>query len=482
MKTTERIVTRAPQGRSRTQCALFGSRPECCRVSALTAPRRFIPTYPLRSAISSRGLIYGGILVLMPGFGIFYLTDTRSRCHRFITVPLWQAVYNEAEDAHEAGIGIVRGLYNLGLHPRERHEPSNEPVEVLGQVLANPVAISAGLDKGAELIDPLFAMGPALLEVGGVTPQPQEGSVRPRAWRLPSQNAIINRYGLNSEGADRVARRLQNRLREYAKSIGLGYGEEAEKMILNGEAGVPPGSLLSGRLLAVQIAKNKATPEQDLEAVKRDYIYCVERLAKYADIITVNVSSPNTPGLRSLQKTEPLTNLLTGIVAATRSIDRKTKPAVMVKVSPDEDSNADIRGVCEAVWRSGVDGVIVGNTTKLRPELTQQPEREVEILQQAGGYSGPLTFERTLDLIMRYRNVLDGPKRSANGKKDKVPKVIFASGGISGGDDAVAALQAGASVAMVYTAMMYEGAGFITRIKVEMRELASRPVSSLPEG
>ncbi len=153
--------------------------------------------------------------------------------------------------------------------------------------------------------------------------------------------------------------RLRQRVREYAYSLGWGTGEEAEQRVLDGEAGVPAGSLTSGKLLAIQIAKNQWTPS-DIEAVKRDYVYCVDALARYADIIVVNVSSPNTPGLRSLQQEEPLTNILTAVVSATKTKRKKRPPYVMVKVSPDEDSDDDVRGICHAILASGVDGVVVG--------------------------------------------------------------------------------------------------------------------------
>lgn len=148
-------------------------------------------------------------------------------------------------------------------------------------------------------------------------------------FRLPSQQALINRYGLNSDGADAVARRLRLRLREYAYENGFGIDEIAEQMVLDGEAGVPPGSLAKGKLLAVQIAKNSATLDEDIEAVKADYVYCVKALAKYADILVVNISCPNVSG----QKLEPLRDILTSVVNATRKLERRTKPAVMVKVT-----------------------------------------------------------------------------------------------------------------------------------------------------
>jgi dihydroorotate dehydrogenase len=397
-------------------------------------------------------------------------------------------------------------------------------VQVFGHTLHNPIATSAGIDKHADIPDPLFAMGPSIIEIGGCTPLPQEGNPTPRVFRLPSQNALINRYGLNSEGADHVAMRLRHRVREFAKSLKYGVDETAEQRVLNGEAGVPPGSLKAGKLMAVQIAKNKFTPDSDIAAVTDDYIYCVNALAKYADIIVVNVSSPNTPGLRDLQASAPLTSILTGVVNAVKGIDRKTKPAVMVKVSPDEDMDEQIMGICEAVWESGVDGVIVGNTTKRRPEAVPAgytlPPKEEQLLLEQGGFSGPHLFEKTVQLVKKYRGplnarpppktnkptteeanaklpptpaplsidppILAGPSTDASSadpptspaaaptpsdpKVVDKPKVIFATGGITSGKQAQEVLDAGASVTMVYTALVYGGVGTVGRIKEELRE------------
>lgn len=176
------------------------------------------------------------------------------------------------------------------MHPRERGEYNGDlEVEVFGHTLASPIGTSAGIDKGAEIPDALLAIGPSIVEVGGATPFPQDGNPKPRVFRLPSQNALINRYGLNSEGADHMAMRLRQRVREYAWANGFGIDEDAQNLVLDGEAGVPPGSLTKGKLMAVQVAKNKFTPDDDIEAVKRDYVYCVEALARYADILVVNV-------------------------------------------------------------------------------------------------------------------------------------------------------------------------------------------------
>lgn len=526
-----------------------------------------------------KNLFFGTSIALFLTFTYLYVTDTRAGIHEYIIVPIIRFVYPDAEEAHKLGNNSLKALYTFGLHPRERGNPDTKGdlrVEVFGHVLDNPIGTSAGIDKNAEIPSPLLALGPGIVEVGGATPLPQDGNDKPRVWRIPSQNALINRYGLNSEGADNVAMRLRQRVREFAYSIGLGLDPEAERRVLDGEAGVPPGSLTQGRLLAVQVAKMKTTPDNDIEAVAQDYVYCVDQLARYADILVVNVSSPNTPGLRSLQATAPLTAILTSVVDAAKSCDRKTKPAVMVKVSPDEDTEEQVKGICTAVWASGVDGVIVGNTTKKRPDPLPKgyalPAKEELLMLEQGGYSGPQLFERTVALVKKYKRILDqGPPEKlpevkqappepveqpesvkqtkpstpdltaerieASVERDearlkpmtseadaqssmpliKIPerhskspdapnlqssepalsssthaeqgatssaepvstpavaapqkeKVIFATGGVTNGKQALAVLNAGASVVQVYTALVYGGAGTITRIKTEMRD------------
>ncbi|KAJ5529563.1 hypothetical protein N7527_002956 [Penicillium freii] len=433
---------------------------------------------------AKRAALYGASLALTLLVGYIYGTDTRASIHRYGIVPLIRLLWPDAEDAHHIGVENLKMLYQYGLHPRERGEPDRDgalATEVFGYTISNPIGISAGLDKHAEVPDALFDIGPAIVEVGGTTPLPQEGNPKPRVFRLPSQHAMINRYGLNSKGADHMAKVLKQRVADFAYAAGFGLHEQSEQRVLDGEANVPPGSLVPGKLLAVQVAKNKLTPDGDIEAIKRDYVYCVDRVAPYADILVVNVSSPNTPGLRDLQAAAPLTAILSAVVASAKNIERKTKPYVMVKVSPDEDSNEQISGICEAVWNSGVDGVIVGNTTNRRPDPVPQgfvlPAEEQKTLKETGGYSGPQLFDRSVALVARYRALLDqGPPSATDSEKsvEKVSnlprKVIFASGGITTGKEAREALKAGASVAMMYTGVVYGGVGTVTRVKQELRE------------
>ncbi|KAH0845107.1 dihydroorotate dehydrogenase (fumarate) [Fonsecaea monophora] len=608
---------------STTRLLFRASRPRLPAHPLLIRPRVLNP--PLRRHASTSqekpsrlvNVLYAATLALGLGIIYVYVTDTRASIHRYVVIPALRLVYRDPEDAHHAGNRILKSLWDFGLHPRERGDPDQNhdlEVEVFGQRLRNPIATSAGIDKHADIPDVLFDFGPAIIEIGGTTPLPQAGNDKPRVFRLTSQQAMINRYGLNSEGADHVAMRLRNRVRRFAHSLGLGDDEIAEKAVLDGIAGVPPGSLTPGKLLAVNIAKNKVTPEDDVEAVTNDYVYCVEKLGPYADILVVNVSSPNTPGLRSLQQSDKLRTILSGVVDAARSVQRRTRPYVMVKVSPDEDSESEIAGICDAVWAAGVDGVIVGNTTNRRPEplahLKKLSPLEEQNMLERGGFSGPHLFEKTVDLVKKYRKLLvekpasvdtvnnpstrkgaleaeadriksalasspeepsladipsptsdkitasvdsgdvpasgmlqqsgadkqplltlpsdrqfdksqpetenaevaeaaapDAEARLAEEKKqlqsiqeaierlppraqrdalDRLeidpahlesidqPKVIFATGGITNGKQALEVLNAGANVAMVYTALVYGGAGTISRIKDEMRQEMKR--------
>lgn len=534
--------------RPASQVYAFSARPG---LSALSRPAALQGTFYRRPASSSASpgagsrvfnFFYGTTLILGLGIIYVYITDTRASIHRWVVIPALRWIYPDPEQAHEVGNRSLKQLWTFGLHPRERGNPDAKgdlAVNVFGHLLQNPIGTSAGIDKHAEIPDPLLAIGPAVVELGGTTPLPQKGNDKPRVFRLTSQNAMINRYGLNSEGADHVANQLRLRVRHFAEACGFGHDINAETKVLDGHAGVPPGSLTAGKLLAVNIAKNKTTPENDIEAVTKDYLYCAERLAPYVDILVVNVSSPNTPGLRSLQNQEALTKILTSVVRAARSVQRVTKPSVMVKVSPDEDSDEQVAGICQAIWEADVDGVIVGNTTNQRPKaltyLNQYTPLEQQHLLETGGFSGPHLFEKTLSMVKKYKELLgDMPppdtipsrssgsvsklvektKSSLSGPETKMdpngdaattsiragtlpatdygaeassttskqpelsrrdqPKVIFATGGITNGKQALEVLNAGASVAMVYTALVYGGVGTISRIKEEIRQEISQ--------
>jgi len=324
------------------------------------------------------------------------------------------------ETAHRISIRALAS----GLVPRARG--TDDPilaVDLWGRRLSNPVGVAAGFDKGAEVPEAVLGLGFGLVEVGTVTPRPQPGNPRPRLFRLPEDKAVINRFGFNSEGLAVAEARMARVPREGRRG-----------------------------LIGANVGKNK-----DSEAAGPDYAAGVRKLAPYADYLVANVSSPNTPGLRELQRREALLALLAEVETALAETVRAAgtaRPALLIKVAPDlmpverEDLAAVLREV------SGVDGVIIGNTTVSRPPGLRGPHTA-----EAGGLSGkPLMALSTEVLADLYR--LTG---------GRIP--LIGCGGISSGADAYAKIRAGATLVQLYTALVYEGPALVGRIKRDLAAL-----------
>lgn len=385
-------------------------------------------------------------------------------------------------------------------------DPFGLAITLFGHRLATPLGIPAGLDKHAEAVDALFAVSPAVavVEVGCVTPKPQPGNPGVRVWRLPGSEGMLNRYGFNSVGAVEVARRLRERVRRFAARHGVTEGAVLDGLMPPGTTAPPlPASLIPGRLLAVQIGKNAGTSPSDLPAVLADYKACVDILGPYADLLVVNVSSPNTPGLRTLQSRAPLTALLTAVVDAADRLPRRVKPKILVKVSPDEDTPEQIRDICAAVRDSGVSGVIVANTTTRRDAGVLLGENGVGggvgvggeerrvVREEAGGVSGPALYARMRVLVGGYRRELDGmglwerfdtdPGVGGKGEGGAVwgtsrrgqgqGVVVVGCGGVRTGEQAVETMRMGAGGVWLYTGMVYGGVGTMGRVAGEMRRI-----------
>ena len=279
---------------------------------------------------------------------------------------------------------------------------------------ANPIGLAAGFDKEAVAVAPLLGLGLGFVEIGGVTPLPQGGNPKPRVFRLPRQGALINRLGLNSPGMEAVAANLAHA----------------------GDAG-PVG---------VNLGRNKDSA--DAEA---DYRALVTRFAGLADFLVVNVSSPNTPGLRALQDRDALAGLLGAILAARAATGHSTP--VLVKIAPDliEEERADI---AEVALQSGIDGLVVSNTTIARPDGLP-----ADTAAQAGGLSGRPLMEASTALLREMARRTEG----------RLP--IIGVGGVASGADAYAKIRAGASLVQLYTALVYQGPGLIPAIKRELADL-----------
>ncbi|WP_339831256.1 quinone-dependent dihydroorotate dehydrogenase [uncultured Parvibaculum sp.] len=314
----------------------------------------------------------------------------------------------DPETAH----GLTLQALRMGLGPRPRAaDPALLAVDVLGLHFENPLGIAAGFDKNGEVPDAMLAMGMGFAEVGTVTPLPQAGNPRPRIFRLPAHRAVINRLGFNNQGHAALKRRLEaRRARPGIIGVNIGANKDSADRIADYEAG----------------------------------IRAFEGLASY---FTVNISSPNTPGLRALQNRAELETLVARVLAA-----RKGNTPVLLKIAPDlgPDELADI---AEVALAQGLDGLIVSNTTIARGDLVSGVHA-----QETGGLSGaPLLAMSTAVLADIYR--LTG---------GRLP--LIGVGGISNGRDAYMKIRAGASLLQLYSALTYEGPGLIARIK---RELAA---------
>ncbi len=283
---------------------------------------------------------------------------------------------------------------------------------LFGVYFPNPVGLAAGFDKDARLINELSALGFGFIEIGTVTPKAQPGNDKPRLFRLPADHALINRMGFNNKGAEHAAEQLKTRR--------------------------------TGIVIGGNIGKNKLTPNED--AVK-DYELCFEALYPYVDYFVVNVSSPNTPGLRELQEKDPLKKLLMGmkLLSNTKS---KPKP-VLLKIAPDL-TTTQLDDIVEILKESGTDGVIATNTTISREGL--KTSKEVVNRIGAGGLSGKPVRDRSTEVIAYLRE-----KMGRN-------YPIIGVGGIMKPEDAIEKLQAGADLVQVYTGFIYEGPAFVKRI------------------
>jgi dihydroorotate dehydrogenase len=318
----------------------------------------------------------------------------------------------DAETAHRLTIAALRT--GLVPAPRPAADDAALRVAIWGRSLPNPVGLAAGFDKNAEVCDAMLRYGFGFVEAGTVTPRPQPGNPRPRVFRLKSDRALINRLGFNNEGLDAVARRLAERRRRGR-----------------------PGCV------GVNIGPNRDSADPIAECAMM-----VKALATLADYLVVNISSPNTPGLRDLQQEAALRALLAATLGA--RAETGAEIPLLVKIAPDLDA-ASLDSIAKAVSAAGIDGLIATNTTIARPKTLADPLRR-----EAGGLSGaPLFADSTAILATLYR-LTEG----------RIP--IIGVGGISSGADAYAKIRAGATLVQLYTALVYQGPALVARIKREL--------------
>jgi len=312
----------------------------------------------------------------------------------------------DPERSHDLALTGMNLAATLGLPKLLGAEELYDPVEVMGIRFPNAVGLAAGLDKNGTAVDGLAAMGFGFLEVGTVTPRPQAGNDKPRLFRLPEHSAIINRMGFNNDGVDQLLKNLSR-------------------------------SRYNG-VLGINIGKNKVTPN---EKATEDYLICMRKVYSRASYITVNVSSPNTPGLRSLQHGSHLNELLDALKteqARQARLHGRYVP-VAVKIAPDMDAE-ELTAVAAALKSYEIDGVIATNTTLSREGVENDAQSG-----EAGGLSGAPVRNRSTQAIRTLSQALDGA----------VP--IIGVGGITEGFDAAEKIEAGASLVQVYTGFIYRG-------------------------
>jgi dihydroorotate dehydrogenase len=327
------------------------------------------------------------------------------------------------ETSHELSIDLIGAGGRLGLNTLLGKAPASLPVRVMGLEFPNPVGLAAGLDKNGEAICGMSQLGFGFVEVGTVTPRPQPGNPKPRIFRLPEAEAIINRMGFNNHGVDALLERV-----DAARFKGI---------------------------LGINIGKNFDTP---VERAQDDYLLCLDKVYHQASYVTVNVSSPNTPGLRSLQFGDSLKHLLSAIGQRREDLEvlHGKRVPLAIKIAPDM-TDEEIALVADAVFQAGMDAIIATNTTLGREGVAGLANAD-----EAGGLSGAPVREKSTHTVRVLAQALNG----------RLP--IIAVGGITEGRHAAEKIEAGASLVQLYTGFIYKGPALIREAVDAIAALQSR--------
>ncbi|MCF8168683.1 MAG: quinone-dependent dihydroorotate dehydrogenase [Rhodoferax sp.] len=339
----------------------------------------------------------------------------------------------DAEVTHELTMASLARTQGTPLQWAYRNARVRDAITLAGLEFPNRVGLAAGLDKNAACIDGLGAMGFGFVEVGTVTPKPQGGNPKPRMFRLPKARALINRLGFNNQGLEVFLANVQRSALRRQKNPGL--------------------------LLGLNIGKNAATP---IERATDDYLLCLDQVYPHADYVAVNISSPNTQNLRSLQSDQALDGLLGAIARKRKSLQRKhgKRVPIFVKIAPDLDQT-QVAVVAAALVKHGMDGVIATNTT-----LSREGVQDMAHSDEAGGLSGAPLRELSNRIITQLRAAL-GPKFP-----------IIGVGGIMCAADAVEKIRAGADVVQIYTGLIYSGPALVKAAAQAIKEDAPQKEST----
>jgi dihydroorotate dehydrogenase len=333
----------------------------------------------------------------------------------------------DPEKAHDLTLASLARLQGTPMQWAFSNGFVEDPVELAGLRFPNRVGLAAGLDKNARCIDALGAMGFGFVEVGTVTPKPQPGNPKPRVFRLPEADALINRLGFNNDGLEAF---LANVKRATFRA--------------------------KGRLLGLNIGKNAATP---IEKATCDYLVCLEGVYPHADYVTVNISSPNTQNLRTLQSDEALDALLSAIARERQSLAQHhgRRVPIFVKIAPDLDEK-QVEAIAALLRRHGMDGVVATNTT-----ISREAVKGLAHAEEAGGLSGAPVREASNRVIAQLRAAL-GPGFP-----------IIGVGGVLSAQDAVDKIHAGADVVQIYTGLIYRGPQLVDQVARALKRLGRLP-------
>ncbi|KFN50074.1 quinone-dependent dihydroorotate dehydrogenase [Arenimonas composti] len=326
----------------------------------------------------------------------------------------------DAERAHGLGLAALEAAWRTGLNPLLAPKPPPLVTRAFGLEFPNPVGCAAGLDKNGAHVDALLGLGFGFVEVGTVTPKPQAGNPKPRMFRLADQNAVINRLGFNNEGVDALVRNVGRARRR------------------------------GGGLVGINIGRNKDTPN---ERAHEDYLYCLERVYPLADYVTVNISSPNTAGLRELQEEQALRQLVGTLREAQERLGAQhgKRVPMLVKIAPDL-SDDDIEACARVLGQLGVDGVIATNTTIDRTVIAGH-----KLAHETGGLSGAPLYGKSTAVLRRLRARLD----------PAIP--MIGVGGVLSGADAAGKVAAGALMVQIYTGLVFRGPALIAEAVTAMK-------------
>ncbi|XP_028145582.2 dihydroorotate dehydrogenase (quinone), mitochondrial [Diabrotica virgifera virgifera] len=368
---------------------------------------RFTSARKLKSLIT---VALGGYI----SFSALTYYKNRNAFYRDMVMPLVHLL--DPERAHNLAVFVSQ--YRL-LPKSNYDDPSSLNVAIFQKEFTNPIGIAAGFDKDAKAVLGLKDIGFGFVEIGSVTPNPQPGNEKPRVFRLPEDSAVINRYGFNSEGHDTVLQRIQ-RIRSSKENV----------------------------IIGVNLGKNKTSDD-----AVGDYVKGIEKFGPFCDYLVINISSPNTPGLRSMQNKDVLKALLSSTIAARNNLKMDSKPPLLLKLAPDLNTE-EKKDIAEVLKQTAcrVDGLIISNTTIDRPDYLLSTNKK-----ETGGLSGKPLKEKSTEMIKEMKRLTNLP--------------IIGVGGICTGADAYEKIKAGANLVQIYTSMVYEGPEIVSQIKKDLDKL-----------